>query len=651
MIDLGVLPDYEMSIAWDVSADGLVVVGNSTGVLGGTGFRWTLQEGMVPLTGIPVTDVFSVHAVSGDGRVIVGTISDAANGGANAARWTAGGGVSTLGYLSGDDFSEALDTNYDGSVIVGTSEQSTIEDSQQAFRWTQGSGMTNLGVLPGGRYALAYGVSSSGDVVVGTSDSSNGSRAFRWTELIGMQDLGVLPGWVNSDARGVSADGKVVVGTLGDGVPRIEDETTVAFRWTESGGFETLGVLPGYESSLANDVNADGSVVVGSSSIEGVSKRAYRWTKLGGMEDLGVLDGYESSVATAVSADGLVVVGYSDVLNKETGEFKERAFIWRGVIQDYSNLIASFSGGANSTSIALQQSSDLLTAAVGTGCEVTANHSYCMRLTGAASTYDGLSRNGNWEDAAQALGSVALGFGVASNVTLGFILSSTSGTDTETVKWNDPNLSIAAYAKYTATGDYRTGLTLEGRAGLSSGNIAFVRANELSDVQKADGDADVQTSLAMFKASYGFEVSDSWVLSPTASIMWSRSTRDSYSESESLAFYAEYDGSDEESFSVILGVDQHIELGERHALQLGAGGVFDLSYQEAVLTGTSNVPGMDSFTFHSNLDRHDLRGYANLEHQFALDDNLTWTTQVYAVTPTYGNDVNFGGAASLRISF
>ncbi len=77
--------------------------------------------------------------------------------------------------------------------------------------------------------------------------------------------------------------------------------------------FMGLGYLPGgSEQSWANDVSADGSVVVGASRsvASGDLIEAFIWTLETGMVGLGDLDGGEIfSIAQAVSGDGSMVVG------------------------------------------------------------------------------------------------------------------------------------------------------------------------------------------------------------------------------------------------------------------------------------------------------------------------------------------------------
>jgi probable HAF family extracellular repeat protein/parallel beta-helix repeat protein/predicted outer membrane repeat protein len=137
----------------------------------------------------------------------------------------------------------------------------------------------------------------------------------------GFQGLGHPSGSTFSIANDVSADGTVVVGWSS-----FASDNREAFRWTSSGGLKGLGDLPGgnyYDFfSMANGVSGDGSVVVGLS--EGASGyEAFRWTESGGMVGMGTLGGANFfSQAEAISYDGTVIVGHSD------GVFGREAFRW-----------------------------------------------------------------------------------------------------------------------------------------------------------------------------------------------------------------------------------------------------------------------------------------------------------------------------------
>ena len=140
--------------------------------------------------------------------------------------------------------------------------------------------------------------------------------------------LGFLSGGNDSQAVGVNADGTVVVGSS---YATRNGTNAEAFRWTQAGGMAGLGFLPGGGYSEAAGVNADGTVVVGlgglgSDSIGIGYFEAFRWTQVGGMAGLGFLPGGGLSEALGVNADGTVVVGGSTAASG-TGTNLE-AFRW-----------------------------------------------------------------------------------------------------------------------------------------------------------------------------------------------------------------------------------------------------------------------------------------------------------------------------------
>lgn len=342
---LGVLPGSAISFADAVSANGSVIVGYSSdpSFHNSEATLWTLGGGAVGLGHLPSTVGSWAAAVSSDGLVVAGIsgVEDVFPH-EQAFRWTQAGGMVALGHLQGDSGSAAAAISADGSVIVGES----IGFSYQAFRWTQMDGMVGLGHLPGDNVSSAYGVSADGSVVVGessfyppyssgtgsttiggipvdvgvtiTTNASNSSsstspvQAFRWTAIDGMVGLGFLPGYTSSAATAVSADGNVIVGSSTSAAG-----TTQAFRWTQATQMIGLGLLPGGNRSSASAVNATGTVIVGRANAPAVYQEAVRWTNTQGIRSIASLlagDGVDLGSwqlwdASGVSADGSVIVG------------------------------------------------------------------------------------------------------------------------------------------------------------------------------------------------------------------------------------------------------------------------------------------------------------------------------------------------------
>lgn len=300
---LGDLPGGNVfSRAWGVSSDGQTVVGESNGQRNNEAFRWTKSTGMQGLGHLnnAYFDTLA-NAVSTDGKTVVGRGNRGTE--LEAFRWTESGGMQGLGY----PLYEAFGVSGDGSVVVGYSYVS------EAFRWTVGGGVQGLGDLPGGAFfSGARAVSRDGSVVVGVSIATLGSEAFRWNVVSGMQTLGELPGGGHdATAYGVSADGSTVVG-WSRGVPN----DAQAFRWTSSGGMQSLGL-----GGVAYGVSADGRMVVGEGNAPGSAAgiEAFLWTEGVGVRrlqevletDYGLnLQGWFLAAATGISDDGKTIVGW-----------------------------------------------------------------------------------------------------------------------------------------------------------------------------------------------------------------------------------------------------------------------------------------------------------------------------------------------------
>ncbi len=130
------------------------------------------------------------------------------------------------------------------------------------------------------------------------------TRGFRWTAATGVQDLGSLPGTVRSSAAyGTDATGAFVVGSSAGG-------TLAAVRFGP-GGIDRVPPSFGVQTFAAQDVSADGTVVVGYQGITDTRWKGFRWTPSGGTQTLESLSASPYDWASAVSADGSVAVGTS----------------------------------------------------------------------------------------------------------------------------------------------------------------------------------------------------------------------------------------------------------------------------------------------------------------------------------------------------
>lgn len=252
----------------------------------------------------------NVLSMSADGSILVGDDIY----GRNAFEWTPARGTRFLGAAGGQ-----VSVSRDGSTIVGDvfSHGHVTAAIYRSGTWR------SLGGYPGseGCPALsnAYAVADGGSSVVGLGWNDCDATAFEWTRASGIQSLGSLDDQA-SRANDVNADGSVIVGwdDATDGARR-------GARWVD--GAESLLSPTGPFVGSAEAVTADGSVVVGGEAGPGaVHNQAYRWTQARGPQLLGKLPGggvLAIASALSVTDDGKIVVGFS-------GAALRKAFLWAG---------------------------------------------------------------------------------------------------------------------------------------------------------------------------------------------------------------------------------------------------------------------------------------------------------------------------------
>jgi len=228
-------PSVGYSSIFGCSQDGSVLVGLREGTVGipisGDYFRWQFPQGapqLLPRNPQYPEGYFIFNCVSGDGSVIGGQTyaADATYGQVYAAALVTPTGSTLLTPQSQGNATMVRDLSFNGSVAVG---QVSLGGplgvfGMESFRWSAAGG---LQVLPTpGTTSSAIACDSSGDTIVGTylSFGTAGTRAYVWRAGSGAIDLqdeltntyglgSALQGWTLLSADDVSADGNVIVGT------------------------------------------------------------------------------------------------------------------------------------------------------------------------------------------------------------------------------------------------------------------------------------------------------------------------------------------------------------------------------------------------------------------------------------------------------
>lgn len=323
-------------LATDVSADGSVIVGNTSGQY--ETFRWTAEDGIV-LLGRATVPELGVGAgtpdVSADGTRISATILGADDTYATQGIWTLGSGwleCTPMPVDSGvmdQSLASAWGISGDGETVVGLYWRAGQPGgSAHPSRWTLANGVEDLGTEGGGTCencgnGRANDASYDGSVIVGWVENPDFGNWWPTVWVDGVRTvLKETDGF--ADATAVSSDGLSIVGEswFPPITPGSTGEAAVwrwdGAQWVEQRLGKLLGTAPPFGFAVANDITADGSMIVGYNRFGAGNETGFVWTQTTGLIDVvtfltsnGVTPpaNFDIVDVSAISDDGSVIVG------------------------------------------------------------------------------------------------------------------------------------------------------------------------------------------------------------------------------------------------------------------------------------------------------------------------------------------------------
>jgi PKD repeat protein len=276
-----------------------IVSGYANGCPDAYNFRWSEASGFELLRGPVPSDPpecsnSTWDAVVNSAGVVAGAYIHCSGGG--LAAWYPDGTRATYAWAEPHQINSTtvIGINDADQVIGIVTNLRTGEN--EAFLWTPGGGVQFLTSSEG--MFVPADINNNGTVV---GYLNGGGPALRWTAGAGMQAL--RP---NAQALGVTDD-ETIIGNSNDGYSR-------GFRWSPSGGFQDLGLMPGSPADgtsgahLAVTAISSTGIITGSGSVidqGAVREHAFRWTVGRGFEDLGPGIGTNSR-GMSVNRDGIV---------------------------------------------------------------------------------------------------------------------------------------------------------------------------------------------------------------------------------------------------------------------------------------------------------------------------------------------------------
>jgi uncharacterized membrane protein len=255
-------------------------------------------------TALPASS-FAFDASNECGTVVVGTL------GSQVFRWTEADGLVLIGG-AGASSSGQPDIARDGSMITATT--TGLDSNSRASNWAGSTSWTqlpDLGGMSGTSVSSSYANNGDGSVVVGLGWISAGTaHAFRWDAVNGTVDLGSTVANRSSRANDISADGQVIVGWQDQA-----DGTRLGAKWIN--GVQSLFTYTDPNNVMfpcgeAQTVNDDGSIIAGN-NVFGGDNSGWRWDASTGqvvlLPNLPGQPGSNRAIPGGMTDDGSVIVG------------------------------------------------------------------------------------------------------------------------------------------------------------------------------------------------------------------------------------------------------------------------------------------------------------------------------------------------------
>ena len=305
------------------------------------------------------------------------------------------------------------------------------------------------------------------------------------------------------------------------------------------------------------------------------------------------------------------------------------------MMQDYGNLLASYPLLANDADAATAAQQWALASILDQTCFAGRKGGVCLSLggrfsyTGSDDAHDLGSRTG-------ATGLLSLGYGVNEAFTLG----ATAALGLTELDHNGFDMGtgygFGVWGEYSEEGASRTGWQIGLIAGWGTQDADITRGIGLDNVERVEGSSDLSTLSGRLSLGYGFSNPDDWVLTPRASVTAYRTRLDAFEETEG-DFTADYDRMEVTTTTATVEVTAVKRIGNGSRLSLGAGLDYDLDAERARLEGTSTVPGLETFSIGSSLDRNDLRPFVLAAYSFRVTDSSWFTTSAGVQSPVFGS--------------
>ncbi len=258
--------------------------------------------------------------------------------------------------------------------------------------------------------------------------------------------------------------------------------------------------------------------------------------------------------------------------------------------------------------------------------------------------------NGSVGSQGAGVSQITAGHAVSPNLTAGASLALGRVQQTGSAFAGSSQTAVSLWSNYSQNGSFSTGLMAHAAIGTAQGSETINRGVGFDNVVVSTGTADLTSSAVQASLSYGVQAKGGWQLAPMAGITWMETSRGAYSETTGV-FPASFDKLTTRSSYATLGMSAQRRIDARSNVSLGAGADIDLSADHTSLSGTSDLPGMTSFTVTDSLSRNKVRPYVVAGYSYSLSAHSTLGGSLQVAAPVYGNTAQVNLGVKYAISF
>jgi hypothetical protein len=252
-------------------------------------------------------------------------------------------------------------------------------------------------------------------------------------------------------------------------------------------------------------------------------------------------------------------------------------------------------------------------------CRAFGQHNTCISFGGR---YGDLNASAN-----EGAGILTLAYRLSPSVRIGaFIDHRVTQSKPAGINYSDDTPSVGAFVAYDDRGN-GTGAQGKLTAVYNTGKVGVTRSASSANTEAGSGRSSLTSYAVGAELGWGFKVNEGWVATPYAGLKHTSSKLGSYAESQtaSVEFPISYADYGQRLTTATAGFRLDGRMTERVSLALAAGMEHDLRSTMDAYAGTSDIPGLTSFSLstNANSNRSRMVGSAALSYQIAAHQRVT----------------------------